>query len=244
MVLAGRLRTLPDGVEWRGGHEVLVVRGWGNDSVRVQVALSEITQGLPGALLEPGPPPQVRVAVDEKGAVVANGALSASVSAAGEVAFTDTRTGALLLREEAAHFWWPGARLFAATGNGYHRIEQRFEARRGERLCGLGQHTHGLLDQKGCVIDLLQRNGEVTVPFVLSNLGYGFLWNSPAIGRVELGGTGTRWVADSARQLDYWVTAGRCSSNTPRSRARRPCSRAGRRVFGNPSYGTRPRKSS
>ena len=34
------------------------------------------------------------------------------------------------------------------------------------------------------------------------------LWNNPAVGRVELGGSATRWVSDSARQIDYWVTAG------------------------------------
>ena len=43
---------------------------------------------------------------------------------------------------------------------------------------------------------------------MVSNRGYAFLWNSPAIGRVELAENGTRWVADSARQIDYWVTAG------------------------------------
>ena len=58
------------------------------------------------------------------------------------------------------------------------------------------------------MLDLVQRNGEVTIPFLLSSRGYGLLWNNPAIGRVELAGNGTRWVADSARQIDYWVTAG------------------------------------
>ena len=43
---------------------------------------------------------------------------------------------------------------------------------------------------------------------MVSSRGYGFLWNSPAVGRVELANNGTRWVADSARQIDYWVTAG------------------------------------
>ena len=28
----------------------------------------------------------------------------------------------------------------------------------------------------------------------------------PGVGRVELGANRTRWVADGARQLDYWVT--------------------------------------
>jgi alpha-D-xyloside xylohydrolase len=57
-------------------------------------------------------------------------------------------------------------------------------------------------------MDLVQRNAEISIPFMVSSSGYGFLWNSPAVGRVELAANGTRWVADSARQLDYWVTAG------------------------------------
>ena len=34
------------------------------------------------------------------------------------------------------------------------------------------------------------------------------LWNNPGVGRVELGTNRTRWVADAARQIDYWVTTG------------------------------------
>ena len=102
----------------------------------------------------------------------------------------------------------PARGCSAATGNGYHRLEQNFRAYEGERLYGLGQHQHGLLDQKGAVVELVQRNAEVSIPVLLSNRGYGLLWNSPAIGRVELGVTGTRWVSDSARQIDYWFTAG------------------------------------
>ena len=78
----------------------------------------------------------------------------------------------------------------------------------GERIYGLGQHQHGLLDQKGAVIELIQRNTEVCIPFALSNRGYGFFWNMAGVGRVELGTNRTRWVADAARQIDYWVTAG------------------------------------
>ena len=58
------------------------------------------------------------------------------------------------------------------------------------------------------MLDLVQRNAEVSIPFLLSSRGYGLLWNNPAIGRVELAETGTRWVSDSARQIDYWITAG------------------------------------
>ena len=72
-----------------------------------------------------------------------------------------------------------------------------------------GQHQHGRLDQKGCVIELIQRNTEVSIPFYFSSRGYGFLWNNPAVGRVELGANATRWVAEAAPQIDYWITTGR-----------------------------------
>ena len=63
------------------------------------------------------------------------------------------------------------ARNFTATGNGYQQLEQSFAAYDDERLFGLGQHTHGRLDQKGMVLDLVQRNAEVSIPFLLSNRG-------------------------------------------------------------------------
>ena len=57
------------------------------------------------------------------------------------------------------------------------------------------------------MVELIQRNTEVSIPFLVSSLGYGFLWNHPGIGRVELGTTATRWVSEATRQWDYWITA-------------------------------------
>ena len=196
------------GLEWRGGHEVLRVEPWGEDGVRVRVGLGRVRDDLLGALLEAPAHRGDAITFEGGGARLRSGRLDAEVSAAGRLRFASADTGEELLAEEAAHFWWPGPRLFAATGNGYHRIEQRFRAYDGERVFGLGQHLHGRFDQKGAVLDLVQRNAEVTIPFLFSSRGYGLLWNSPAVGRVELATNGTRWVADSARQIDYWVTAG------------------------------------
>ncbi|MDA2803436.1 glycoside hydrolase family 31 protein [Nocardiopsis suaedae] len=196
------------GIEWRGGHQVVRVEAWGRDAVRVRAGLYGLTDGLPGAL-GPRPDHDAKTVVADDRAVLSNGAVTVEVDAAGMLRFLRGGTGEELFAEERAHFWWPGPRAFTSTGNGYYRIEQRFRAYEGERLYGLGQHTHGLFDQKGAVVDLVQRNAEVTIPFLVSSRGYGVLWNNPAIGRVELAETGTRWVADSARQIDYWVTAGR-----------------------------------
>ena len=49
---------------------------------------------------------------------------------------------------------------------------------------------------------------QASVPFLISSLGYGFLWNNPAVGRATFAKNVTEWRAESAKQLDYWVTAG------------------------------------
>ncbi|WP_432843024.1 glycoside hydrolase family 31 protein [Dactylosporangium sp. CA-092794] len=190
---------------WRHGHHVLVAEPWGADSVRVRAGLHRVRTDLPGALL-PRPPAAPTATVE--GNALVNGRLRVEVSPGGLLTASRTDTGAELLREQPAHFWWPGARHFDASADGLHRVEQRFAAYPGERFYGLGQHGHGRFDQKGMVLDLQQRNGEVTIPFTVSSRGYGLLWNSPAIGRVELAENGTRWVADRAHQIDYWLTAG------------------------------------
>lgn len=72
----------------------------------------------------------------------------------------------------------------------------------------MGQYQQANLDLKGCVLELAQRNSQASVPFMLSSLGYGFLWNNPAVGRVTFAQNVTEWEAQVSEQLDYWITAG------------------------------------
>jgi alpha-D-xyloside xylohydrolase len=196
-----------DALVWRSEHELLRIEPWGADSLRVRAGLHAIRDDLPGALDErPASKGSARIA-DGSGCVECGG-LRAVVTEEGMLTFHRTHDGAELLAEERAHFWWGGPRQFLPGGGGAHRLEQRFRAYPDEKMFGLGQRTHGHLDHKGLVLDLLQRNAEVSIPFLLSSRGYGLLWNNPAVGRVELAQNGTRWVADSARQIDYWITAG------------------------------------
>lgn len=220
----GTFRERDGALEWSGRQETVRIEPWGPDAVRVRARLGgAVLEGLPGALLDEPQVTESTVKIQDGEGRLTVGALTVEVDAEGQVRFLRTADGTELLAEERAHFWWPGPRLYTPTGNGHHRLEQRFAAYEGEKLYGLGQHQHGLLDQKGAVLDLVQRNAEVTVPVLTSSRGYTFLWNSPAIGRVELAGNGTRWVADSARQLDYWITAG-----TPADAQRRYSAATGR----------------
>lgn len=197
------------------GQEVLQVEAWGQDSARVRSTLGPSVTATPGSALGEAEETNARVEISGDRARLHNGDLMVEVADRSGTEFPFPPLvrffgpgGRELLGERASHFSSPPHRRYSDSNGGPYRCEVTFEAYRGERIYGLGQHQHGLLDQKGAVVDLVQRNTEVCVPFALSNRGYGFLWNMPGVGRVELAANRTRWVADGARQIDYWVTTG------------------------------------
>ncbi len=198
---------------FKKNDDLVWIEPWGRDSLRVRcTAEASMREDLDWALL-PQPPMEADIEISEKSARLRNGAIEVEVDRHFELCFRKTKDGAMLLREVSAHGASPllrpsGRCLRPIVNSDLYRVEARFEATRGERFYGLGQHRHGLLDQKGAVLELAQRNCEVNIPFLVSNRGYGFLWNNPAIGRVELAANGTRWTAHAARQLDYWITTG------------------------------------
>ena len=83
-----------------------------------------------------------------------------------------------------------------------------FNGRDGEHFYGLGHEATDRFDLKGCSFDLRHVNAKCTIPFVYSSLGYGFLWNNPATGNVELSENRTRWSVDATRKIDFAVITG------------------------------------
>jgi hypothetical protein len=196
-------------LRWRGGRESVLIEPWGADSLRVRgTVVGEIRDDQPGALLPPKPATAVTVTGDDDEARITNGAITATMTSDGRLSFLRTTDGSPLLTEAIPHFSAPPTRRYTSVGGGAHRFEMKFDAVDGERFYGLGQHQHGRLDNKGAVIDLAQRNTEVSIPFLTSSLGYGFLWNHPGIGRV---GGPVKWGVVSA------------SSSAPDSRRKRIC---------------------
>jgi len=196
-------------------HERLRIEAWGQDSVRVRAAQFSIPVDNVGALDErPAGTPAPAIKIDADEARLVNGEVTVEVGFDRGAAYPEplltfrrTSTGEELLAESREHFWMPGARVFQGNRSGAYEIHQQFAAYPGERIYGMGQRTHGRLDLKGLSLDLVQRNAEVNIPFILSNRGYGLLWNMPGIGRVEFADNATRWNAAQARVLDYWFTA-------------------------------------
>jgi alpha-D-xyloside xylohydrolase len=73
---------------------------------------------------------------------------------------------------------------------------QRFVLDPQESLFGLGQHPElNTLNLVGSSVRLLQRNGDVAVPVLLSSKGYLLLWDNPAVTNVDVGKTDPGSVA-------------------------------------------------
>lgn len=184
----------------RHQRETLTVTGGGRNSVRVRATRNVRFAELPSALI--GDATEALISLEENSATLESGELRVQIDAKGLLTFSVAGTERSLLIEA------PAGRAYRSIGGGLDRVQQSFLPDVDERFYGLGQHQHGRLEQKGCVIDLEQRNTEVAIPFLLSSRGYGFLWNNPAVGRVELAQNGTRWIAEATPQIDYWVTLG------------------------------------
>jgi alpha-D-xyloside xylohydrolase len=191
----------------RNDYETLVLEPWGKNGIRVRATRqADIRPDGISALL-PTANGSAVISIRADRASLENGAILANVDARGGLRFMNANTGLELLSEKPIHPLSIPARQYKEVRGDLYQIDAAFQAYDDERIFGLGQHQHGRLDQKGCVIELIQRNTEVAIPFLLSSRGYGFLWNNPAVGRVELGQNATRWVAEAAPQIDYWITA-------------------------------------
>ena len=204
----------------RNDKELLLIEPWGKNALRVRATQRhEFIPDDNSALLQPEPAEAV-ITIEGKKASITNGRITCRISEGGVLSF-ENQDGKVLLEEyDRTRDMYEGSGKFASAleivprtfrpkaGTDGYQLIYRLEANAGEKFFGMGQYQQPYLDMKGCVIELAQRNSQASVPFALSSRGYGMLWNNPAIGKVTFGKNVTEWVAESTKQLDYWITAG------------------------------------
>lgn len=84
-----------------------------------------------------------------------------------------------------------------------------------EHYYGLGQNQEGYLDQRHhvvhCAHDYNAPGGaSVCVPFMISNKGYGLLWDNPAKTTIAAGfNESTHWSSEAGNRVSYFVIAGK-----------------------------------
>lgn len=193
--------------------ETVCIYAQGKDGVRVQSTMNAAFDPVDWALTGAEQAVPV-VSAEDDGAELTNGRLKVTVDRLGKMRFF--RDGELILEEYYRMYEYDmphtpslrvTAREYRPIRGGDYAFTLRFEARE-EKLFGMGQYQQPQFDLKGCTLELAQRNSQVSVPFLMSSLGYGFLWNNPAVGRVTFANNVTEWQAESIRQMDYWVTVG------------------------------------
>ncbi|MDR0731967.1 MAG: glycoside hydrolase family 31 protein [Treponema sp.] len=221
---------------YRYDAEKLWIEGWGEHSLRVR---STKTAEMPGGrrpevagldagntddwALLPQKTCPVEITIGENGASIRNGRIEARISNIGQIQVYNSR-GELLLNEylrsrrdikdRTYSSLELEAREFRPIIGGDYEITVRFESLDpGEKIYGMGQYQQPYLNLKGTDLELAHRNSQASVPFMISSLGYGFLWNNPAVGRVCFGKNITTWEARSSKKIDYWITAGDTPAN-------------------------------
>ena len=197
---------------WTFNGEKLVIEPWGSNSFRVRSTVLGEILNTDFALL-PQKKSNAEVHVKNGEASIENGKIKAVIK---ENSWTKNcqisyynQEGKLLLREISNQGALNmNARKFKPIIGGDYRLTASFESDESEKLYGMGQYQQEILDIKHCNFELAHRNSQASIPFVISSLGYGFLWHNPAVGRTSFGKNVTEWYSESTKQLDYWVTAG------------------------------------
>ena len=193
--------------------ETVVICAQGQDALRVRATMNCAFDARDWAL-EGAAAGNADIRLEGDSAVITNGAISARVDRLGKIRFY--RSGVQILEEYYRCYEYdmphtPSLRIVAREykpiRGGDYECTLRFEAQR-EKLYGMGQYQQDCLDLKGCTLELAQRNSQASVPFLLSSLGYGFLFNQPAVGKATFAKNVTEWHVESVRQLDYWITVG------------------------------------
>lgn len=208
--------------------EKVKIEAWGKDALRVRSTMLGNFQSNVWALTEKIEPTysQVNIGIEESKtwdgtlkqeniATITNGRIKAVVNCVGIISFY--KEDKLLLQEyyrmyggtlskeskclKIIHRQWKGI-----IGSNHYALHVKFESNRSEKIYGMGQYQQNDMNLKGCILELAQRNSQISIPFAVSSLGYGFLWNNPSVGQATFGKNYTEWVAKSTQQMDYWIT--------------------------------------
>ncbi|PVH81439.1 glycoside hydrolase family 31 protein [Cadophora sp. DSE1049] len=177
---------------YRYDAEQVWIQPWGKDAFRIRATKMSAMPTEGWALQEPAATTP-EISISDKEATIVNGKIRAVVSKRGKIMIYNSK-GDLLLEEYMRNrrdvtdpkcsAIEVEAREFRPNLGGDYHLTMRLESVSSEeKIYGMGQYQQDSLDLKGHDLELAHRNSQASVPFALSSLGYGLLWNNPGIGR-------------------------------------------------------------
>lgn len=199
--------------------EKVRIEAWGKNALRIRATKEAEMPDEDWALLNGNRAQEEPViAIGENGGSITNGKIRAGISRLGKIMIYNA-DGKLLLEEYSRNrrdvldkkcsALEVEAREFKPIPGGDYHLTMRLESLdKKEKIYGMGQYQQPYLDLKGLDLEMAHRNSQASVPFMISSLGYGLLWNNPAVGRAVLGKNIMSFEAYSTKILDYWIVAG------------------------------------
>ncbi|MCR4900000.1 MAG: family 31 glucosidase [Treponema sp.] len=199
---------------FKKGNETLMIEPWGKDSLRIRSTLERNFEDNDWGLTQKINKGTAVICVSKDGAEITNGRLKACLNNNGVLSFykDDKRIIHEYFRSydpqatKHSNCTKVVARDWRGIIGGDYKLTVRFEPNDQEKIFGMGQYPVPYLDMKGCSLELAQRNSQISIPFALSSLGYGFLWNNPAVGRANFAKNITEWTSECTKVMDYWIT--------------------------------------
>ena len=193
-----------NGLVYFFNSELVRIEPWGKNALRVRATPTGKLSNKNRALLQCE---KCDATIEIKGecGAITNGNVRATIDKNGKITITNSKNETLLEEKLRLQPLRTPARFFKPRLNGSYELTMCFEANEGEKIYGMGQYQQPFLNVMGCTLELAHRNSQASVPFYISNKGYGFLWNLPAIGEVSFSKNVTKWYASATNELDYIV---------------------------------------
>ncbi len=196
--------------------EEVWIEAWGSHGLRIRATKNTIMPNRNWALLDKKQ--DATIAFDEKSGEIVNGNIRATISHSGELIIYNQKNQVLLReywrnrrdieRESCSALDIDGREFKPNIGGQFHLTYRLESLSPQEKIFGMGQYQQPYLNLKGTDLEMAQRNSQASVPFYMSSLGYGMLWNNPAIGRAVFGKNIMSFEAYATDILDIWVVAG------------------------------------
>jgi alpha-D-xyloside xylohydrolase len=196
----------PDGILVNVGTMNVQLHVMGNKIIRIEATRpgeSIIHKSLSVIFT---PPSNIKwKTIEENGTLsLETGSITAKVNlSTGNIQFLD-KSGKNLLKENGREII-PAVVLDEKTNN----IRQKFILSDTEAIYGLGQHQQGNMNLRGKAVELYQVNMNVSIPVLVSTIGYGIFWNNPSLSKFTDNAQGMELWSEVGDGIDYYFIAGK-----------------------------------
>lgn len=214
MAASVNYETMPGGIVSRSDKNKVTIEWYSPAAVRIHRQPNDAPACDRKSLAVTASPGNVKIKTSTTANTItlSSDRLSVTYDAAADmVVLSDKRNGAVLLSEK------PASASFTPIddhGRQAYRISQTFILDADEPIFGLGQHRHGLWNQRGSNQHLCQENMEIAIPLIQSPKGYALYWDNYSATDFSDNDSGMTFTSCAGDMIDYYFIYGGDSDST------------------------------